>query len=120
METMTRDEAASRGLKRYLPAYPCKKRGHYSPRYVSNDGCMACMEEKRKPFRTSISSDAVPYYTKGLYTCALLTPEHRAGLDRYLQDCIFAYLTNVKAAYTSDERIRIMQAVADIKTVKRI
>ena len=120
METMTRLEAASKGLKQYMPAHPCKKHGHWSPRYVSNNGCIACLRGHGRLFRTAIGGDVAPYNAQGLHTCTLLTPEHRAGLDRYLQDCIFAYLANVKAAYTSDERIRIMKAVADIKTVKRL
>ena len=117
MEIMTRNDAALRGLKRYNNGQPCK-RGHYSDRYVINNGCIACATASAKPFRSVYGGDIVPYApTKPLQTCKVLTAEHRAGLERYLQECIFAYLRGVKDAYGSDDRIRIMRAIADITEI---
>jgi hypothetical protein len=112
---MTRQEAALRNLKQYTPAEPCKKRGHYSPRYVSNNGCIACMKENVRPFRSNYGGDVAHYATTALHSCKLLTPEHREGLDHYLQECIYVYLMSVKGVYDSDTRIRIVRCIQDIK-----
>lgn len=41
MEIITRDEAISRGYKKYFTGKPCKN-GHVSQRYVSTRGCKEC------------------------------------------------------------------------------
>lgn len=42
---MDRDTAVSLGLTKYQPDYPCKH-GHMAERYVSNNGCIECINPK--------------------------------------------------------------------------
>jgi hypothetical protein len=42
MITVTRDEARTRGLKRYFTGEPCKH-GHVAERWVANSGCTVCL-----------------------------------------------------------------------------
>jgi 5-methylcytosine-specific restriction endonuclease McrA len=43
VETISRDEARERGLKRFFTGEPCKH-GHIAERYVSNRHCAACAD----------------------------------------------------------------------------
>ena len=47
---MTREEAFTQGLSKYFSGIPCK-RGHDSPRYVSNNNCVECQRMKMAEWR---------------------------------------------------------------------
>lgn len=46
MELLSRKDAVHLGLKRYFTGAPCK-RGHVAARYVTNTGCVACINPKK-------------------------------------------------------------------------
>ena len=46
-DIITRAEAKAQGLKTYYTGKPCKH-GHDSDRFVSNNGCRACLSAGRK------------------------------------------------------------------------
>lgn len=50
--TITRKEAALRGLSHFWTGEPCQS-GHISPRYVSNRQCVACNREKARARETA-------------------------------------------------------------------
>lgn len=44
---ISRDDAQSQGRTRYYTGVSCKKRGHFSERFVSSGGCVECVNRKR-------------------------------------------------------------------------
>ena len=46
---ITRDEAQAAGLVRYYTGQPCK-RGHLAERFVSNGGCVLCLNRQTRTY----------------------------------------------------------------------
>jgi hypothetical protein len=57
MDIIKRKEALTKGLKRYYTGKPCKH-GHLSERFVSNKGCLSCLQYHTKKYRNCIDNKA--------------------------------------------------------------
>lgn len=93
-ELIDRKQAHERGLVRYFTGFPCRK-GHVTERYVSNGVCSGCLK--------AFSKFAPNPYTKQLVAWSpsdkfhvphTMTPQHFAGLEAYLYDCVDAWLAH--------------------------
>lgn len=92
-ELVTRDVAFKSGKKRFFTGQPCGE-GHIAERYVSNGGCIECVNPYRQR-RHAIDPTLVPYVCPKFWTRRGLTPENYDQLQEYLQRCIDTYCAAV-------------------------
>lgn len=94
MELISRESAWQAGLTKFFTGKPCKK-GHICERYVSNGGCVFCMN----PFsakRSSFEPNKIQYQPPALWVRPGMSAEHYVGLNAFLQTCANAYMDHLE------------------------
>jgi hypothetical protein len=83
-EIISRDDAASRGLKRYYTGKPCARRGHLSERFVVNGGCIMCMQRK-SPTQAVLAPNVGWPYAGLVFTVPDVTQDEKEAAFRYIE-----------------------------------
>lgn len=94
-EVISRDDAARAGRVTFFTGQPCKH-GHIAPRYVTNAGCLDCLNRhKRLRAKHPFSKDLVPMEAITLWRSRRLDQEQLGQLNAYLQQCIDTFCAHV-------------------------
>jgi hypothetical protein len=115
MEIISKQEAISRGLKRYFTGKTCAK-GHVAERNVSSRGCLACMADAVAAYKqTSKGRAAVLAYVhseerKAQQRAEYATPEWKAWAQEYRKS---DKGRAVDARYRATEKAKLTRAKYD-------
>lgn len=112
---ITREEAAAQGRSFFYTGKPCKKRGHFSVRYVSNGCCKACLNQTFKPKLNPWTKKLVPFASSKLWTLADFSREERVALRVYLQHCIFTFIRSQRVARDLAYKAELEAAMQEIE-----
>lgn len=93
METISRKDAHAKGLRKYFSGVPCKQ-GHIAERYVTTNGCVACLGSYKK-LPIGPSRELRPFVPALVYVPDDMLPQLQDALNDHLMQATIAWVESL-------------------------
>lgn len=93
MEILSRKQAHSLGLRKYFSGVPCKQ-GHIAERYVTTNGCVACLGSYKK-LPIGPSRELRPFAPALVYVPDDMLPQLQDALNDHLMRATMAWVESL-------------------------